>query len=724
MIGGIRWAVPILFLSLAADVVLAAESTLRTESRPAPTEAEHPRFHSPDAAWLSQLPLAQTIRLTVPSEIELRGHQVSRSEPRRRVGFGRATDSAVSTISAAGSESALRFAVTSPGAIHLRAAVTFSDSARYRITAYRPGEESRAVSLLRNAGTPADGVQTVWTPITDGDVQTVVVERMGVSAGPWSIIVPMISHFDKTLSPAEASPEFFGDAAPCQVDIACVYQVAPPAMQPGMVDANFGIALAAFTKADGLSYTCTGTLLNSASYPSPLFLTAFHCLSDPQSISSLVTIWFYNRVSCRSGGANPSEVQLAGGATSIFGSADLDAALVQLNQMPPPLATYIGWDASTMQPNTTILAIHHPQGDVKKASFGTELGIVNTPITVTDLETFPPGTFYEVSWQLGIVEPGSSGSALLSFDSATGKFLVRGTATAGSQFTCSAGAEIAYYARFDNLYPHIQAALGPPPQNANNYQGLWWNAPAGSESGWGINLAHQGDVIFASWFTYDLTGKGLWLVMTAPKTALNIYSGALYRTTGPAFNAVPFNPSQVTPAQVGNGTLSFSDASNGTFTYTVNGIPGVKNITRQVFGSLPTCTSGGGDPASATNYQDLWWAAPAGSESGWGVNFTHQGDTIFATWFTYDVDGTPMWLVATAPKTAPATYAGTLYRTTGPAFNAVPFNPASVVSTAVGTATLSFTDGNTGTFAYTVNNVSQAKAITREVFGSAATICQ
>jgi hypothetical protein len=716
--------VRVLFFALAAHAALAAEPTLRMESRAALTEAEHPRLHSPDAAWLAQLPLAQTIRLAAPSEIELREQQVSRFEPRRRVGFGRTTDRTASTVIAAGSESALRFAVTSPGAIHLRVALKFSDSAQYRITSYRPGEEAYAVSLTRKPSDSSDQMQTVWTPLTDGDVQTVVVERVSALAGPWSVRIPVISHFDRPLYPAAASPEFFGDAAPCQVDIACVYQVAPLAMQPGMVDANFGIALAAFTKADGLSYTCTGTLLNSASYPSPLFLTAFHCLSDPESISSLVTIWFFNRVACRSGGANPGTVQLAGGAVSIFGSADLDAALVQLNQMPPPLATYIGWDATTMQPDTTILAIHHPRGDVKKASFGTELEIVNTPITVTDLETFPPGTFYRVSWQLGIIEPGSSGSALLSFDSATGKFLVRGTATAGSQFTCSAGTEIAYYARFDNLYPHIQAALGPPPQTANNYQGLWWNAPAGSESGWGINLAHQGDVIFASWFTYDLTGKGLWLVMTAPKTALNIYSGALYRTTGPPFNAVPFNPSQVTPTQVGNGTLTFNDASNGTFTYTVNGIPGMKNITRQVFGPLPTCMSGAGNPALATNYQDLWWAAPAGSESGWGVNFTHQGDTIFATWFTYDVDGTPMWLVATAPKTAPATYSGALYRTTGPAFNAVPFNPASVVSTNVGTATLTFTDGNTGTFAYTVNGVAQAKAITREVFSGSATICQ
>ena len=127
--------------------------------------------------------------------------------------------------------------------------------------------------------------------------------------------------------------------------------------------------------------------------------------------------------------------------------------------------------------------------------------------------------------------------------------------------------------------------------------------------------------------------------------------------------------------------------------------------------------------AAASNYQDLWWKAPVGSESGWGINFTHQGDAIFATWFTYDHDHTPLWLVATANKTAPSTYVGTLFRTTGPPFNAVPFNPAAVVATNVGTMTLTFTDGNTATFAYTVNGVSQTKAITREVFRSPGTVC-
>ena len=245
----------------------------------------------------------------------------------------------------------------------------------------------------------------------------------------------------------------------------------------------------------------------------------------------------------------------------------------------------------------------------------------------------------------------------------------------------------------------------------HSYAGLWWNAPAGSESGWGINFAHQADVIFATWFTYDATGKALWLTMTANSTAENTYAGTLFQTRGPAFSAVPFSPAAVSATAVGSATLTFSDANNASFAYVVNGISQTKAITRQVFAAPPTCTFGALPVLTfATNFQDLWWAAPAGAESGWGVNFTHQGDIIFATWFTYDVDGTPLWLSAAAAKTGPGVYTGTLYRTTGPAFSAVPFLPGDVVRTPVGALTLTFADGSNATFAYTVDAVAQTQA--------------
>jgi len=258
-------------------------------------------------------------------------------------------------------------------------------------------------------------------------------------------------------------------------------------------------------------------------------------------------------------------------------------------------------------------------------------------------------------------------------------------------------------------------------------QGLWWNAPASSESGWGINFAHQGNTIFATWFTYDLSGKAWWLSMTANRTGSSpdTYTGQLIATAGPPFSAVPFNPAQVSRSVVGSGTLTFNDVNRGTFSYVVNGTQQTKSITRQAFGPVPACSYA---PApnffAATNYQDLWWVL-AGAESGWGINLTQQGTTIFATWFTYDVDGTPLWLSATLPLTAPGVYSGQLLRTTGPAFSANPFLPAQVARTVVGSATLTFANGNAGIFAYTVGSVTQSKQIARELFAPpAGTLCQ
>lgn len=265
------------------------------------------------------------------------------------------------------------------------------------------------------------------------------------------------------------------------------------------------------------------------------------------------------------------------------------------------------------------------------------------------------------------------------------------------------------------------AAAGVPAQ------GLWWKAPANSESGWGINFAHQGDILFATWFTYDLTGKAWWLSMTANRTATapDVYAGSLIETRGPAFNALPFDPALVTRTVVGSATLTLNDVNRGTFSAIVNGLQQTKAITRLTFGPAPQCSYvTQPDFVNAANYQDLWWAA-GGIEAGWGINLAHQGDLIFATWFTYDFDGKPMWLSAAAPKSAQGVYSGQLLRTTGPSFAAVPFDPAFVQRIPVGSVTFTFSNGNAGTFAYTVSGITQVKSITRLLFAPpAGTLCR
>jgi uncharacterized repeat protein (TIGR01451 family) len=263
------------------------------------------------------------------------------------------------------------------------------------------------------------------------------------------------------------------------------------------------------------------------------------------------------------------------------------------------------------------------------------------------------------------------------------------------------------------------------------YQGLWW-VPGGAETGWGLNLVHQGDQIYATWYTYDTGGKAWWLSMLAARTspASNTYSGTIYVNVGPSFNNFP---GAVVLVAVGTGTLGFSDADNGTFMYDVNGVVQTKSITRfdLATGPQPVCVYSAMTPnyAVATNYQDLWWV-PNGAESGWGINFAHQGDTIFATWYTYGIDDNPLWLAVLARRQGTSNvYSGTVYQTSGPRFDS--YDASKLKVNSVGSASFTFADGNHAAFTYSVtiapftSPIAQTKQLTRYLFSAnGGTYCQ
>jgi hypothetical protein len=121
---------------------------------------------------------------------------------------------------------------------------------------------------------------------------------------------------------------------------------------------------------------------------------------------------------------------------------------------------------------------------------------------------------------------------------------------------------------------------------AENYQDLWYNA---AEPGWGLNVTHQGNKLFATLFTYDASGRGIWLVMSDgnPGSSGN-FSGPLYRTTGPVFNANPWVAATAT--QVGTMSFAPSHGNAATLSYTFNGVTVTKQVTRQTFASVkPLC---------------------------------------------------------------------------------------------------------------------------------------
>lgn len=250
--------------------------------------------------------------------------------------------------------------------------------------------------------------------------------------------------------------------------------------------------------------------------------------------------------------------------------------------------------------------------------------------------------------------------------------------------------------------------------DSENRTALWWNA---SEPGWGLNVNHQGNKIFATLFTYDANGP-TWLVMSdGERQADGTYQGKLYRARGPAFNASPFTA--VTTTEVGTMRLGFSGNDTAALVYTLDGVQVQKGLTRQEFGTLASCAWSAFDRSFTTNLQDLWYNP---GEPGWGVNFTQQGDTLFATLFTYDSGGRPLWLVMSKGDKTSNGFSGPLYRMSGPVFNANPWVAATPAQ--VGTMTVVASHGNSATLTYTYNGVSVTKQIQRQVFGSLKPACE
>jgi hypothetical protein len=115
--------------------------------------------------------------------------------------------------------------------------------------------------------------------------------------------------------------------------------------------------------------------------------------------------------------------------------------------------------------------------------------------------------------------------------------------------------------------------------------------------------------------------------------------------------------------------------------------------------------------AVTPDQSDLWWI-PA--ESGWGVQLVQRGSVIFATLFVYGPNGEPTWYTATMNYGANLMWSGALYATTGTYFATVPFNPATVERTNVGTMTWAAATVDTGTLTYVVNGVAVTKDVVRQ----------
>jgi hypothetical protein len=120
--------------------------------------------------------------------------------------------------------------------------------------------------------------------------------------------------------------------------------------------------------------------------------------------------------------------------------------------------------------------------------------------------------------------------------------------------------------------------------HSTDYTDLWYRGEV--ESGWGVNVVQQYDIIFATFFIYGPDNTPRWYVApdvrsVASPQGENLFSGPLYTTIGTYFGAPWGGPTQ--NRQVGSVAFSFTSPTVGAVSYTIDGVSVTKAIQRQTW---------------------------------------------------------------------------------------------------------------------------------------------
>lgn len=558
---------------LSPTTALQAHSALLSMSgREAPPVKAVSKLSAPVASF-ADAPDFGSVTLAPPSQAEQ--IRAKAAEQRTTIGFGRIPrpEDGVVRVDVPAGETRARISVKSSTAKSLRVGFLLGDDVAYSIASWRPGDEN---AFLLNTLAPHG--QVVWSPLTVGELQDVVVTRQVDDGRPWSFVIAAVSHITEDvlfINPTTSDLKSLGESASCQIDVACLMPLLTSNQQNELAGATRAVTLMIMTFRDGTSAQCTGTLLNTASYPDAIILTANHCVSA--GLSGLTTLWLYSRPLC-DGGPPANYIQLPTGGRVVWQSATFDGALLRLDQIPPSPVSYAGWDANQVPAGTYALAIHHPMGDAKKATFGTTLGSNTQPILVTELGTFAPGAFYEVNWGFGIVEHGSSGSGVFT-EAPDLSLRLRGTLTTGST-SCSASPRLAEYSKLYNMYPTLGSYLNtpitpipssptptptptpptPPAPSITPAIGLWWN-PNESGSGYALDFKHG--VLVVTIYSYKPNGDPQWYLASGPLNG-NVFTSSLDKFSFGQCISCAYNGLPSSAGNDGYITITFTSATSAT----------------------------------------------------------------------------------------------------------------------------------------------------------------
>lgn len=182
----------------------------------------------------------------------------------------------------------------------------------------------------------------------------------------------------------------FGDAGPCQVNVAC------PAGAPWANEIKSVCVVVI-----GGNGFCSGALINNVRQDgTPYVLTANHCGST--GFNTWLFRFNWQSATCTNPGTSPAFNSISG-SVQVAANGFSDFSLVRMNSTPPANYNvyYSGWSNLNVVASG-ITGIHHPAADIKKISFAPSPTVATTFSGVDCWQVGP--------WTTGTTEPGSSGS--------------------------------------------------------------------------------------------------------------------------------------------------------------------------------------------------------------------------------------------------------------------------------------------------------------------------
>lgn len=252
--------------------------------------------------------------------------------------------------------------------------------------------------------------EVLGTWLVEGDHAWIEYYQPANVAGQARLTVGSVVHGYRT---AETYQKGLNDSGACNQDVDCDIT---PASDPFQLNTRKEeVKKAAGMLVSGANGFCSGTLVNNTNNDgTPYFLTANHCGAGEAGWAFRFN-WRSPNPSCSTNtpSTNGSFDQTVSGSILRAASSQSDMKLVEITDTSffngNPDVVWSGWNRSTTDVPTVNFSIHHPSGDIQKVcreDDGAYRQVVNF--------NGNPNTqmWYIDEWELGVTEPGSSGSGL------------------------------------------------------------------------------------------------------------------------------------------------------------------------------------------------------------------------------------------------------------------------------------------------------------------------